>query len=111
MANQVKSTIVLKINGKEVEGSFMGLRKEVKKLEEGLKKLHPGTEKFMRKAAELKEVKEHFSRVKSEIDAVSGRLKESEGFLGKLRSKLSDVGLGFGAIGAGLAGLHLKNTA
>ena len=111
MANQVKSTIVLKINGKDVEGSFRGLRKEVKNLEEGLKKLRPGTEEFKKKAAELKEVKGHFSRVKSEIDAVSGKLKESEGFLGKFRSKLADIGLSFGNIGVGLAGLHLKNTA
>ena len=111
MAKDISTTIVLKVSGKVAENSFRGLSKEVKNLEDGLKKLTPGTEEFMRKAAELKEVKEHFSRVKSEIDAVSGRLKESEGFLGKLRSKLSDVGLGFGAIGAGLAGLHLKNTA
>ena len=111
MAKNVSTTIVLKVNGKDVENSFRGLSKEVRSLENELKELTPGTERFMRKAAELKEVKEHFSRVKSEIDAVSGRLEESEGFLGKLRSKLSDVGLGFGAIGAGLAGLHLKNTA
>ena len=111
MAKNVSTTIVLKVNGKDVENSFSGLSKEARTLESELRKLTPGTERFMRKAAELKEVKEHFSRVKSEIDAVSGRLKESEGFLGKLRSKLSDVGLGFGAIGAGLAGLHLKNTA
>lgn len=111
MAKNVSTTIVLKVNGKDVENSFSGLSKEARTLESELRKLTPGTERFMRKAAELREVKEHFSRVKSEIDAVSGRLKESEGFLGKLRSKLSDVGLGFGAIGAGLAGLHLKNTA
>lgn len=111
MANQVKSTIVLKINGKDVEGSFRGLRKEVKNLEEGLKKLRPGTEEFKKKAAELKEAKEHFSRVKSEIDAVNGKLKESEGFLGKFRSKLADLGLSFGSLGAGLVGLKIKNTA
>ena len=111
MAKDISTTIVLKVSGKVAENSFRGLSKEVRSLENELKELTPGTERFMRKAAELKEVKEHFSRVKSEIDAVSGRLKESEGFLGKLRSKLSDVGLGFGAIGAGLAGLHLKNTA
>lgn len=111
MANQVTSTIVLKINGKEVENSFGGLNKEVRALEGELRKLTPGTERFMKKAAELKEVKGHFSRVKSEIDAVSGKLKESEGFLGKFRSKLADIGLSFGNIGVGLAGLHLKNTA
>ena len=111
MANQVKSTIVLKINGKDVEGSFRGLRKEVKNLEEGLKKLRPGTEEFKKKAAELKEAKEHFSRVKSEIDAVSGRLKESEGFLGKFRSKLADIGLSFGNILVGLGGAGVSRAA
>ena len=111
MANQVTSTIVLKVSGKEVVNSFGSLAKEAKSLESQLKKLTPGTQEFMKKAAELKEVKEHFSRVKSEIDAVSGKLKESEGFLGKFRSKLADIGLSFGNIGVGLAGLHLKNTA
>ena len=111
MANQVTSTIVLKVSGKEVVNSFGSLAKEVKSLESQLKKLTPGTQEFMKKAAELKEVKGHFSRVKSEIDAVNGRLKESEGFLGKFRSKLADIGLSFGNIGVGLAGLHLKNTA
>ena len=96
MAKNVSTTIVLKVNGKDVENSFSGLSKEARTLESELRKLTPGTERFMRKAAELKEVKEHFSRVKSEIDAVSGKLKESEGFLGKFRSKLSDIGLSFG---------------
>ena len=111
MANQVTSTIVLKVSGKEVVNSFGSLAKEAKSLESQLKKLTPGTQEFMKKAAELKEVKGHFSRVKSEIDAVNGKLKESEGFLGKFRSKLADIGLSFGNIGVGLAGLHLKNTA
>ena len=111
MAKDISTTIVLKVNGKDVENSFSGLSKEARTLESELRKLTPGTERFMRKAAELKEVKEHFSRVKSEIDAVSGKLKESEGFLGKFRSKLSDIGLSFGNLGVGLAGLHLKNTA
>ena len=111
MANQVKSTIVLKINGKDVEGSFRGLRKEVKNLEEGLKKLRPGTEEFVKKAEELKEARRHFEKVKNEIDAVSGKLKESEGFLGKFRSKLSDIGLSFGNILVGLGGAGVSRAA
>ena len=111
MAKDVSTTIVLKVSGKVAENSFRGLSKEVRSLENELKELTPGTERFMRKAAELKEVKEHFSRVKSEIDAVSGRLKESEGFLGKLRSKLSDVGLSFGNILAGLGVAGISQTA
>ena len=111
MANQVKSTIVLKINGKDVEGSFRGLRKEVKNLEEGLKKLRPGTEEFVKKAEELKEARRHFEKVKNEIDAVSGRLKESEGFLGKFRSKLADIGLSFGNILVGLGGAGVSQAA
>ena len=75
MAKNVSTTIVLKVNGKDVENSFRGLSKEVRSLENELKELTPGTERFMRKAAELKEVKEHFSRVKGEIDAVSGRYR------------------------------------
>lgn len=111
MAKNISTTIVLKVNGKDVENSFRGLSKEVRSLENELKELTPGTERFMRKAAELKEVKEHFSRVKGEIDAVSGRLKESEGFLGKFRSKLSDIGLSFGNILAGLGVAGISQTA
>ena len=111
MANQVKSTIVLKINGKDVEGSFRGLRKEVKNLEEGLKKLRPGTEEFKKKAEELIEVKKHFEKVKNEIDEVNKRLQDSGGIVGKFRSKLADLGLSFGSLGAGLVGLKIKNTA
>ena len=111
MAKDVSTTIVLKVSGKVAENSFRGLRKEVKNLEDGLKKLTPGTEEFMRKAAELKEAKEEFSRVKNEIDAVRGRLKESEGFLGKFRSKLSDIGLSFGNILAGLGVAGISQTA
>ena len=111
MANQVTSTIVLKVSGKEVVNSFGSLAKEVKSLESQLKKLTPGTQEFMKKAAELKEAKEHFSRVKNEIDAVNGRLKESEGFLGKFRSKLADIGLSFGNILVGLGGAGVSQAA
>lgn len=80
MANQITSTIVLKVSGKQVEDSFNGLRSTVGKFEKELKKLTPGTEEFIKKATELKEAQEQFNRVKAEIDAVNGRLQQSEGF-------------------------------
>ena len=106
MATNVTSTIVLKVSGKEAENSFNGLNKVVRELERDLKKLEPGTAAFMKKASEVKEAKEHFSKVKNEIEAVNVKLKQSEGSFGKFRSKLADVGLGFTQIGVSLAAIQ-----
>lgn len=93
MAKDISTTIVLKVSGKEAENSFQGLNKLVKGLEAELRKLTPGTEEFIKKAAELKEAREQFNRVKAEIDAVNGRLQQSEGFFGTFKTKLADIGL------------------
>lgn len=101
MAREITSSVVIRINDKQVVNSFNGIRSEVTRLERELKKLTPGTEEFRRKAAEVKEARRHFESVKQEIDAVNGKLKQSEGFFGKIRSTLSDFGLGLGHLFAG----------
>ena len=110
MAKNVSSTIVLKVSDKEVVNSFNGIRREVIRLEKGLKKLTPGTEEFMKKAAELKEARSHFERVKNEIDQVNGRLKKSEGFLGKYRNILANIGIGFTEIVSGFIAINFNKT-
>ncbi|MDR2205741.1 MAG: phage tail tape measure protein [Flavobacteriaceae bacterium] len=77
MANSIVTNAVIKINGVEVTNSFRSIQKEVYRLENGLKKLAPGTEEFQNKAAALKEARAHFERVKQEISSVNGKLIET----------------------------------
>lgn len=111
MAREITSSVVIRINDKQVVNSFNGIRSEVTRLERELKKLTPGTEEFRRKAAEVKEARRHFESVKQEIDAVNGKLKQSEGFFGKIRSTLSDFGLGLGHLFAGGLAAGVSQTA
>lgn len=62
MAKTITSTIVLKVSGKEVENSFNGLASTVKKFENQLKKLIPGTKEFIQKTEELKETRKRFNK-------------------------------------------------
>ena len=54
MAKDISTTIVLKVSGKVAENSFRGLSKEVRSLENELKELTPGTERFIRAFFESK---------------------------------------------------------
>lgn len=108
---QISSQVVLDIKDKGVKDSFTYINKEVKKLTKELKNLPVGTEEFNNKAKELAEAREQFDRVKTEIDRVNGKLKESEGFWGRLQSKISGFGLTFSDIAAGLVGIKVGQTA
>ena len=108
---QINSQVVLDIKDKGVKESFTYINKEVKKLTKELKNLPVGTEEFNNKAKELAEAREQFDRVKTEIDKVNGKLKESEGFWGRLQSKISGFGLTFSDIAAGLVGIKVGQTA
>ena len=108
---QISSQVVLDIKDKGVKDSFTYINKEVKKLTKELKNLPVGTEEFNNKAKELAEAREQFDRVKTEIDKVNGKLKESEGFWGRLQSKISGFGLTFSDIAAGLVGIKIGQTA
>ena len=108
---QISSQVVLDIKDKGVKDSFTYISKEVKKLTKELKNLPVGTEEFNNKAKELAEAREQFDRVKTEIDKVNGKLKESEGFWGRLQSKISGFGLTFSDIAAGLVGIKVGQTA
>lgn len=108
---QISSQVVLDIKDKGVKESFTYINKEVKKLTKELKNLPVGTEEFNNKAKELAEAREQFDRVKTEIDKVNGKLKESEGFWGRLQSKISGFGLTFSDIATGLVGIKVGQTA
>ena len=108
---QISSQVVLDIKDKGVKESFTYINKEVKKLTKELKNLPVGTEEFNNKAKQLAEAREQFDRVKTEIDKVNGKLKESEGFWGRLQSKISGFGLTFSDIATGLVGIKVGQTA
>lgn len=95
MATNIHRKIVLSVSGKEAENSFNGLSQLVGKLGRELKKLTPGTKKFMDKAAELKEARAHFERVKNEINAVNTVLDKGGGILGFFKKNLVEVGTSF----------------
>ncbi len=77
MATTIKSQAVIFINGKQVENTFSDIKKATKKLRGELKKLPVGTEKFQKKAAELRKAEVHFARVKKEVKQTNKALKNS----------------------------------
>ena len=98
MAKKTSSSIVIKINGKEVADTFSGLRSEVKKLSSELNGLTPGTELFEKKAQELKNVQKRFNEVKTEIDGVKKAVEESVKPVEELTKKTSSLGSIFSSV-------------
>ena len=98
MAKKTSSSIVIKINGKEVADTFSGLRSEVKKLSSELKDLTPGTELFEKKVQELKNVQKRFEEVKGEIQSVKKAVEESVKPVEELTKKTSSLGSIFSSV-------------
>lgn len=98
MAKKTSSSIVIKINGKEVTDTFSGLRSEVKKLSSELKDLTPGTELFEKKVQELKNVQKRFEEVKGEINDVKKAVEESVKPVEELTKKTSSLGAVFSSV-------------
>nr|DAW40344.1 MAG TPA: tail tape measure protein [Caudoviricetes sp.] len=98
MAKKTSSSIVIKINGKEVTDTFSGLRNEVKKLSSELKDLTPGTELFEKKVQELKNVQKRFEEVKGEIQSVKKAVEESVKPVEELTKKTSSLGSIFSSV-------------
>ena len=92
MAKRVKTDLVITINGKQIEDSFSGISAEVKKLEQDLKHLTPGTEAFKKKAEELKEAKAQFERIKAEVQQATAALDQVTGSAGRAGSALEAAG-------------------
>jgi len=98
MAKKTSSSIVIKINGKEVADTFSGLRSEVKKLSSELNGLTPGTELFEKKVQELKNVQKRFEEVKGEIQSVKKAVEESVKPVEELTKKTSSLGSIFSSV-------------
>ena len=92
MAKRVTTDLVITINGKQVKDSFSGISAEVKKLEQDLKHLTPGTEAFKKKAEELKEAKAQFERIKAEVQQATAALDQVTGSAGRAGSALEEAG-------------------
>lgn len=92
MAKRVTTDLVITINGKQVKDSFSGISAEVKKLEQDLKHLTPGTEAFKKKAEELKEAKAQFERIKAEVQQATAALDQVTGSAGRAGSALEAAG-------------------
>ena len=92
MAKRVTTDLVITINGKQVKDSFSGISAEVKKLEQDLKHLTPGTEDFKKKAEELKEAKAQFERIKAEVQQATAALDQVTGSAERAGSALEAAG-------------------
>lgn len=73
--------IYLSINGKEVEHSYSGIRKEVKRVSRELDKLTPGTEEFERKSKELRKVEKRFDQVSKATGRTNRGMQKSSNLL------------------------------
>jgi len=92
MAKRVTTDLVITVNGKLVKDSFAGISAEVKKLEQDLKHLTPGTEAFKKKAEELKEAKAQFERIKAEVQQATAALDQVTGSAERAGSALEAAG-------------------
>ena len=92
MAKRVTTDLVITVNGKQVKDSFAGISAEVKKLEQDLKHLTPGTEDFKKKAEELKEAKAQFERIKAEVQQAMAALDQVTGSAERAGNALEEAG-------------------
>ena len=92
MAKRVTTDLVITINGKQISDSFSGISAEVRKLEQDLKHLTPGTEDFKKKAEELKEAKAQFERIKAEVQQATAALDQVTGSAERAGNALEAAG-------------------
>ena len=92
MAKRVTTDLVITVNGKQIKESFAGISAEVKKLEQDLKHLTPGTEDFKKKAEELKEAKAQFERIKGEVQQATAALDQVTGSAERAGNALEAAG-------------------
>lgn len=100
----ITTTGVLYINGKQVEDTFANVSKITRKLESELKKLTPGTQEFINKAAEVRQARARFEEMRAEIKAATVALRETEEQAGSL-------GRGFARFGEIFRGVFSANIA
>jgi len=91
MATTITTKGILTINGKQVEETFNGLKRASGQLERELKKLTPGTQEFIDKSAQLKDVNKRFDEVRSQIKNTKEEAKTLNGAFGDMKGKLTDT--------------------
>ncbi len=89
---RITTTGVLYINGSQVENTFSNVSKITRKLESELKKLTPGTQEFIDKAAEVRLARARFEEVRNEINAVSRSIDSAAPKISFLRRNLLSLG-------------------
>ena len=90
--SRITTTGVLYINGSQVENTFSNVSKITRKLESELKKLTPGTQEFIDKAAEVRLARARFEEVRNEINAVSRSIDSAAPKVSFLRRNLLSLG-------------------
>lgn len=90
--NRITTTGVLYINGQQVENTFQNISRITRSLERDLRRLPPGTREFIDTAQNLRQSRARLEEVRNEINAVTGALEESTGFLGLFNKGLLKFG-------------------
>lgn len=94
MSKNVNRKIYISINGKEVENSYQGIKKEVQRLSRELDKLPGDTEEFTNKKRELDQVKEKFDDIATATGRTKRGIQQSSNTLGGFKKMaLGAVGL------------------
>lgn len=104
MANKkIERRISIYINGKEVKNNLHAIGAEIGTLRGQLRHLTPGTEKFIKKSAELKKAQAHYADINKEIKGTGDVLNEA---FDSGRTFLNGLMTGdYGMIKSGLGGI------
>lgn len=108
--NRITTTGVLYINGEQVENTFTNISRITRNLERDLRRLPVGTREFIDTAQQVRRARERFQEVRNEINAVSGVLQESTGFLGLFNNRLLNFGDTFRQVFSANVAEHFFNV-
>lgn len=118
MAKNATASLTIVINGKQIEDTFSGLKKEVGKLSRELSNLTPGTEEFQKKVEELRNAQRRFNEIKSEVDNVKKSIEQSlepvqelQESIGKVPEKMDEIHKKTTSLGSIFQGVFKANIA
>ena len=118
MAKNATASLTIVINGKQIEDTFSGLKKEVGKLSRELSNLTPGTEEFQKKVEELRNAQRRFNEIKSEVDNVKKSIEQNlepvqelQESIGKVPEKMDEIHKKTTSLGSIFQGVFKANIA
>lgn len=118
MAKNATASLTIVINGKQIEDTFSGLKKEVGRLSRELSNLTPGTEEFQKKVEELRNAQRRFNEIKSEVDNVRKSIEQSlepvqelQESIGKVPEKMDEIHKKTTSLGSIFQGVFKANIA